>query len=192
MRRVALGFPRFRLSGHFSLAPTLSSLGIRAAFDPSAADFSGVDGTRELFISGVVHQAELVVDENGTEAAAATAIVALGGAAPPASKPVAFTADHPFVIVLRDEQTGTNVFVGRVADPSDGASPAPPPPPPPPPSPSPGPALACQTDADCPTRACGPCGHGDVVTTDDLRRACVVNPCPSAKATCRKGTCVIR
>jgi serpin B len=117
-RRVALSLPKFRLSGRFELADVLRELGVRSAFDAQTADFSGIDGLRELYISNVIHQAEVIVDEQGTEAAAATAVGMAAGAAPPTDAPVPFVADHPFVIVLRDQETGANLFVGRVADPS--------------------------------------------------------------------------
>ncbi len=102
-RRIALGLPKFHISGHFDLADVLRGLGINAAFDAHAADFSGIDGLHELFISSVIHQADVEVDEKGTEAAAATAVVMAAGGMPPRDEPIAFVADRPFLIVLRDQ-----------------------------------------------------------------------------------------
>lgn len=75
-------------------------------------------------------------------------------------------------------------------DASDASAPLPPAPPPSAP-PLDRAELACRTDADCPSLACGPCRRGDVVTTSHVARGCVVNPCPDARATCRNGTCVV-
>jgi len=91
-------------------------MGMPAAFDPSTADFSGITGIEELFISAVVHKAFVSVDEAGTEAAGATAIiVGTTGVSPLPS--ASFRADHPFLFLIRDVRTGTILFVGRVVDP---------------------------------------------------------------------------
>ena len=87
-----------------------------AQFGP--ADFSGIDGTRELFIGDVVHQAIIEVDEEGTEAAAATAIGMRAGSAMPTAPPRSFIADRPFAFFLQDARTGVVLFMGRVADPT--------------------------------------------------------------------------
>ncbi|TET13502.1 MAG: serpin family protein, partial [Dehalococcoidia bacterium] len=81
-----------------------------------AADFSGMTGNRDLFISEILHKAFVSVDEAGTEAAAATAVVMTMTAAP--EEPVEVTVDRPFVFLIRDIETGTILFVGRVMDPS--------------------------------------------------------------------------
>ncbi len=115
-RQVALTMPKFDVESSFSLAEVLKSLGMPDAFS-MAADFSGMDGTYELFIQDVVHKAFVTVDEEGTEAAAATAvIVGLKGMMP--EEPVEVTVDRPFVFLIRDIQTGTVLFVGRVVNPS--------------------------------------------------------------------------
>jgi serpin B len=117
--RVEVMLPRFRTSSAFELAETLSGLGMPRAFEYPGADFSGIDGTHELFIGSVVHEAFVDVDEHGTEAAAATAVAMRGGgAAPPSEKPVVFRADHPFLFFIRDTQSGALLFAGRLADPS--------------------------------------------------------------------------
>lgn len=116
--RVALQLPKFKIEARFALAETLAKLGMPTAFIPGKADFSGIDGTRELFIGAVVHQAVITVDEKGTEAAAATAIGMRAGSAAPTAPPKDFIADRPFAFFIRDAKTGTLLFVGRLADPS--------------------------------------------------------------------------
>jgi serpin B len=113
--RVALTFPRFEFESSFSLKDTLAAMGMQTAFSP-AADFSRMTGTRELFIGEVVHKAFVSVDEAGTEAAAATAVIMPASAMP--EDLVEVTVDRPFVFLIRDNQTRTVLFVGRVVDPS--------------------------------------------------------------------------
>jgi serpin B len=104
--------PRFRLETRYELGRDLAEMGMPTAFT-GAADFSGIsDGG--LFISQVIHQAYVDVNEEGTEAAAATGVVMLGSA-PMLEE---FVADHPFVFVIRDRGTGLILFMGRVVDPS--------------------------------------------------------------------------
>lgn len=83
------------------------------AFDPDRADFSGMDGTRSLFIKHVIHKAFVAVDEIGTEAAAAT-----GVAAEIVSEPTVVKVDRPFVFVIRDSQSGAILFIGRMVNPA--------------------------------------------------------------------------
>jgi len=85
------------------------------AFDPATADFSGMTDTAPLYIQEVVHQAFVAVDERGTEAAAATAVVAGTTSAPPRAT---LTVDRPFIFAILDRTTGATLFVGRVLDPS--------------------------------------------------------------------------
>jgi serpin B len=113
--RVALTMPRFEFESGFSLKETLSALGMPIAFS-GEADFSGMTGGRDLFISEVIHKAFVSVDEAGTEAAAATAVVMELLAMP--EEPVEFTMDRPFIFMIRDIETGAILFVGRVVDPS--------------------------------------------------------------------------
>ena len=116
-KKVYLGMPRFRIETGTKLKDLLMALGMTSAFDPSAADFSGMDGTGGLFISNVIHKAFIDVAEKGTEAAAATAVVMKDGSAgPPVDLYV--RADHPFLYFLRDQPTGAILFMGRVLDPS--------------------------------------------------------------------------
>lgn len=110
---VQVALPRFKLSGEFDLGETLQAMGMVDAF--GAADFSGMTGQRDLFISEVVHKAFVEVNEEGTEAAAATAVLMKRSIPPPT--PV-FRADHPFLFLIRENNTGSVLFLGRVADPS--------------------------------------------------------------------------
>ncbi|NYT05834.1 MAG: serpin family protein [Methanomicrobiales archaeon] len=114
-RRVLAWLPKFTLETKYFLPETLSDMGMPGAFT-AAADFSGMDGTRELFITDVIHQAFIDVNEEGTEAAAATAVI-MGKAAMPEPVPE-FRADHPFVFVIQDDDTGAILFMGRVAAPA--------------------------------------------------------------------------
>ena len=82
----------------------------------SDADFSGMTGNRDLFIDDVLHKAFVSVDEAGTEAAAATAVIMTLTAVP--APPVVVTVDRPFIFLIRDIETGTILFVGRVVNPS--------------------------------------------------------------------------
>lgn len=111
---VLLSLPKFEVRSKLKLGDTLQSLGMRDAFDPSRADLSGMDGARDLSITAVIHEAWVKVDEEGTEAAAATAVVSAGSAAPVGLN-LAF--DRPFLFVIRDRPTGAVLFVGRVTDP---------------------------------------------------------------------------
>ena len=108
--------PRFKVDTTAPVTDALSALGMKAAFDPALADFSGIDGTRSLFVQTVLHKAFIAVGEKGTEAAAATA-VPLGGGGPS----IRVVANHPFFYFLRDEPTGAILFMDRVMDPTSGA-----------------------------------------------------------------------
>jgi serpin B len=114
-RQVDLAMPRFEFDSSFSLMEALSALGMPIAFS-GGADFSGMTGNRELYIADVVHKAFVSVDEKGTEAAAATAVV-MEASAPP-SEVVELTIDRPFIFLIRDIETGAILFVGRTLDPS--------------------------------------------------------------------------
>ena len=111
---VSLTMPRFEFDSEFSLTDTLTGMGMQDAFS-GAADFSGMTGNRELFISDVIHKAFVSVNEDGTEAAAATAVV-MPTAMPP-EPTVEVTIDRPFIFLIRDVDTGTILFVGRVLNP---------------------------------------------------------------------------
>ena len=95
--------------------PELQTLGMTDAFVPGVADFAGICATVPLFISAVLHKAFISVNEAGTEAAAATAVVISGFGVPEQATVV---VDRPFLLVIRDQPTGAILFVGRVVDPS--------------------------------------------------------------------------
>jgi serpin B len=115
--QVALTMPKFEFDSEFSLKDTLSEkMDMPDAFSPENADFSGMTGNHELFISEVVHKAFVAVDEAGTEAAAATAVIVGTTAMPEPS--VEVTLDHLFIFLIRDIQTGAILFVGRVVNPA--------------------------------------------------------------------------
>ena len=112
-KQVVVSLPRFRAEASYSLQPALSAMGMASAFARSA-DFSGIDGRRDLAISQVVHKAYIDVSEEGTEAAAATGVaVALTAFA----QPVVFRADHPFLFFIRETGTGAILFAGRMESP---------------------------------------------------------------------------
>ncbi|MBI5607286.1 MAG: serpin family protein [Deltaproteobacteria bacterium] len=114
---VKLTLPRWKLDWSASLAKTLQTLGMTDAFDPAKADLSGIGGTKgELLITDVLQKTFVAVDEKGTEAAAATAVI-VGTTGMPLN-PVELVVDRPFLWLIRDVATGAVLFVGRVADPS--------------------------------------------------------------------------
>ena len=118
-QRVAVKLPRFKIEpgDPLRLRDVLSSLGMASAFG-GAADFTGMAPASEAIrISEAVHKAFIAVDEHGTEAAAATAVMAKSGGMPPAGEPIEFTADHPFLFFIRDTKTGAILFMGRLDDP---------------------------------------------------------------------------
>lgn len=118
-QEVNVFLPKFKFETKYTMGDTLAKMGMPAAFDPLQADFSGMDGTRDLFVGAVIHQAFVDVNENGTEAAAATAVIMMAGAAPgPAPSVPEFRADHPFLFLIQDKETGTILFMGRVSDPT--------------------------------------------------------------------------
>ena len=118
-KRLDLFMPKFKLESQFELAETLGQMGMSNAFDRGASDLSGMDGNSCfagdvpcLFISDVIHQAFVSVDEQGTEAAAATAAIARV-----VSEPPEVAIDRPFIFLVRDLETGAILFLGRVLDP---------------------------------------------------------------------------
>jgi len=112
---VAVNMPKFRFEASLGLKDTLAGMGMPIAFTEQA-DFSGITTDCPLFISDVLHKAFISVDENGTEAAAATAVIMTMNALPP--QPITVSIDHPFVFLIRDTNTGAILFLGRVLDPT--------------------------------------------------------------------------
>jgi serpin B len=114
-QRVDVYFPKFKFEKGYSLKETLSAMGMPTAFSMEA-DFSGIDGTKDLLIDEVYHKAYVNVDEEGTEAAAATAVVVAMSAAPMQK---VFRADHPFIFMIQERSTGSVLFMGRVSNPTE-------------------------------------------------------------------------
>jgi serpin B len=118
MTYVALSLPKFKYKTSYALVDTLKKMGMNAAFDPSLADFSGMDGNRDLFITNVLHKAFVAVDEKGTEAAAATGVIVGTTSMPP--PPVPFAVDRPFIFILYENSSKAVLFMGKVNDPTQG------------------------------------------------------------------------
>lgn len=118
--RVHVQLPRFRTASMHRLKQPLQALGLRAAFDGGAVDFRGIEPSNKLVVAEVVHQTWVQADEDGVEAAAATAVVMKRTSAP-VGEPKQFVADRPFAFVLRDVGTGLVLFFGRIDDPRGGA-----------------------------------------------------------------------
>jgi serpin B len=116
-RVVMVSIPRFRVASELGLAGALRLLGMVGAFTWPGADFSRMDGTRELYLSEVLHHAEVDIDEQGTDAAAAAAAVTMVGSTS-RTRVAPFHADHPFLFVIRDPRTDAIVFLGRMTNPT--------------------------------------------------------------------------
>jgi serpin B len=118
VRSVDLTMPKFEFVSEFGLKEPLRTLGMVEAFNPppgeGTADFTGITAERELFVQDVVHKSFIKVDEQGTEAAAATAVIIGLSAAPP---PATMTLDHPFLFVIQHRSTGEILFIGQVTNP---------------------------------------------------------------------------
>jgi serpin B len=114
--QVILSLPKFEYEWSLSMTDGLKALGMRDAFVPERADFSGMDGRRDLFVTDILHKAFVAVDEAGTEAAAATTVI-VGTTSMPTDL-IEFKIDRPFLFVIRDNPTGTVLFVGKVVNPA--------------------------------------------------------------------------
>ncbi|GAG72589.1 unnamed protein product [marine sediment metagenome] len=112
-QQVDIYIPKFKFETKYFMVKTLEEMGMPTAFSMDA-DFSGMDGTTDLFIANVIHQAFVDVNEEGTEAAAATGVVMELKAA----MPTVFCADHPFIFMIQERETGNILFLGRVVDPT--------------------------------------------------------------------------
>jgi len=115
-QNVQVSLPKFRVESQFSLRKALAAMGMPTAFT-GKADFSGIDPKRGLAISEVVHKAFVAVAEQGTEAAAATAVTMRALAMRMPEQPVVFRADHPFIFLIRDTASGAVLFIGRLVNP---------------------------------------------------------------------------
>ena len=115
--KVDLSLPRFKSASSLRLDSALRSLGLDKAF--GVADFAGITGKPDLVIGAVLHKARVEVEETGTKAAAATAAVVAATAMPDPEMPEVFRADHPFLYLIRDQITGTILFMGRLTKPGE-------------------------------------------------------------------------
>jgi serine protease inhibitor len=116
-QEVIVYLPKFKTTSKFHLSDTLRSMGMVSTFDLAAASFSGMTGDKGLCISAMIHEALIDVNEEFSEAIAATAGAAVGSPDEPKPPPV-FRADHPFVFLIRDNRTGAILFLGRIVDPT--------------------------------------------------------------------------
>ena len=119
--KVILSMPKFKMTQQFGLNGALSAMGMPQAFEKDSANFSGMDGRRDFVMSAVIHKAYIDVNEEGTEAAAATAVVISRAMAVRSRRlqPPVFRADHPFLFLIRDNRSGCILFIGRVTDPTN-------------------------------------------------------------------------
>jgi serpin B len=117
LKRIQLSLPKFNTESEFDLNESLNKLGIKEAFTMNA-DFSGITENEKLYISKVVHKANIELDEEGTEAAAATAVVMRKTTAMPIEDVVIFKADRPFIYMIRDQKTNTIYFIGKILNPN--------------------------------------------------------------------------
>lgn len=116
--RVRLAFPKVRLTDRHQLNDALMALGMERAFDPQRADFSGLfEASEPLYIDWVIQNTFLEINEEGTEAAAATAVSTRSGSAPPRALPEV-VLDRPFLLAIRDDRTGVTLFLGAIVDPA--------------------------------------------------------------------------
>ena len=117
---VDVYLPKFKFDTSYDMNNTLSAMGMPTAFDLANADFSGMDGTRNLYIGVVIHKAYVDVNEEGTEAAAATGVAGSLSMATPMERPQPkiFNADHPFIFAIVHNATGSILFMGKVNDPT--------------------------------------------------------------------------
>ncbi len=112
--KVNVFLPKFKVTDEFTLNGTLAAMGMSDLFSPRA-DLSGMDGAWDLYVSAVVHKAYVDVNEEGTEAAAATGALVSRSMF---TQPAIFRADHPFLFLIRDNHSGSILFMGRVVDPT--------------------------------------------------------------------------
>lgn len=124
--RVSIALPKLKMDTGYQMAQTLAKMGMPKAFEANAADFRGIADVpgQPLYISQVIHKAFVAIDEKGTEAAAATAVTMLAGAAADPEQPKEFIADQPFLFLIRDRRTGAILFLGRCAEPTKASEPS--------------------------------------------------------------------
>jgi len=115
--QVNLTMPKFKYNYDISMKKTLTKLGMNVAFSSDLANFDSISISKPLFIGDVIHQTFINVTEKGTEAAAITYVNTRGAAMPEKEKEFNFVLDHPFVFVIRENRTGTIIFMGKVVEP---------------------------------------------------------------------------
>jgi serpin B len=113
---VELSIPKFKTTHEFLLNETLKSLGMKISFG-DYADFSGMTGYTDLKIDKVIHQAFIDVSEEGTEADAATAVIIMRMTSPPINKYKIFKANHPYLFLIKDNETGSILFMEKIVNP---------------------------------------------------------------------------
>lgn len=116
LKQVQISLPKFKIEDDLSLNETLEAMGIKEAFSPKA-DFSNLSTVENLAITKIVHKSYIAVDEKGTEAAAATGVAIGLRSLRRTSEPYPFVADHPFLFMIVEKQTGTILFMGRLTNP---------------------------------------------------------------------------
>jgi serpin B len=114
-QEVRVHMPRFTLTSQFQLGNVLKAMGMTRVFTPGEADLTGMSSEQEMFVSAVIHKAFVDVNEEGAEAAAATGVEVKSEES--IEGPAVFRADHPFVFLIRDNRTGSILFLGRLANP---------------------------------------------------------------------------
>uniref|UniRef100_A0A3P9N6G0 Serpin peptidase inhibitor, clade E (nexin, plasminogen activator inhibitor type 1), member 3 n=1 Tax=Poecilia reticulata TaxID=8081 RepID=A0A3P9N6G0_POERE len=117
--KMDIFLPRFRMQNKFSLRSVLPALGVSDAFNPTAADFTGISVEEGLYVSDAVHEVRIEVTEDGTKAAAATVFIIPAMVLLKRSRAPVFKADRPFLFLLRQVNTGSILFMGRIMNPAD-------------------------------------------------------------------------
>ncbi|MFN8256674.1 MAG: serpin family protein [Bacteroidales bacterium] len=117
MKEVDLHLPAFKLSVDYEFSDPLKKIGLKSAFEPGA-DFSGIVGKKDLVLNKILHKSVIEVNEKGTEASSSTAVIAMRSTKLPSQGPVVFRADHPFVFIIRDNNSNVNLFIGYLANPN--------------------------------------------------------------------------
>jgi serpin B len=117
-KEVEVYIPKFKFETQYDIGQNLADMGMPTAFAAGQADFSGMTGSNDLYISKVVHKAFVEVNEQGTEAAAATGVV-IGVTSAGPDETAVFRADHPFIFIIQEKDTGNILFLGRIENPSE-------------------------------------------------------------------------
>jgi len=112
--KIDFYLPKFKFETEYDLNDTLTDMGMGEMFDEKAADFSDITGRKDLCVSLVKHKAVIKVDEEGTEAAAVTAVMMMRCCAMVMEKKIEFRADHPFLFLIKDKTSGIVLFIGKV------------------------------------------------------------------------------